>query len=254
MTTAKTKRTPHQLLVSTNPRVLAAHVAATCPSPCHFQPPRARHPWGYLTQDQWGECSRSLISTVAVAKATKPADDSGDDNDNNDQGDVRSIGKKDNDGGDDKQGVKEGGMSAAAKAAKPGGDDSKDDDNNKEEDKDNEEVQKGGNKRGDEDDDPSASMGTGSSLSLSDEVVMWVSFNLSYVKKVIIQFVILQIASICITSFLMIIHRIGDATSEEDARWLHLSIYKLYIQICILSPYSLAINHSAEAIVDAVIK
>ncbi len=68
---------------------------------------------------------------------------------------------------------------------------------------------------------------------------------------IIIQFVILQIAPNCIT---MIIHRIVDATSEEDARGLHLSIYKLYIQNCILSPYSLAINHSAEAIVDAVVK
>ncbi len=70
---------------------------------------------------------------------------------------------------------------------------------------------------------------------------------------IIIQFEILQIAPNYITSFLMIIHRIGDATSEEGARLLHLSIYKLYIQICILSPYSLAINHSTEAIVDAVV-
>ncbi len=35
---------------------------------------------------------------------------------------------------------------------------------------------------------------------------------------------------------------------------LSLSIYKVYIQVYILSPYSLAINHSAEAIVDAVVK
>ncbi len=43
-----------------------------------------------------------------------------------------SIGKKSNDGVDDKQGVKEGSMSAATKAAKPGGDNSKDDDDDKE--------------------------------------------------------------------------------------------------------------------------
>ena len=81
-------------------------------------------------------------------------------------------GKKGNDCGDDKHGVKEDSMSSAAKATKPGGDDSKDDDNDEDEDEDNKEVQKGGNKRGDKDDDPSAFMGTGSSLSLSDEVVM----------------------------------------------------------------------------------
>ncbi len=51
----------------------------------------------------------------------------------------------------------------------------------------------------------------------------------------------------------MIIHRIGDAT-EDDSRWLHLSIYEFYIWICILSPYSLAIKHSAEVIDDAVVK
>ena len=84
---------------------------------------------------------------------------------------MQSIGKKGNDGGDEEQGVKEGSVLVAPKATKPGGDDSKDDDDNKEEDEDNEEVQKGGNKQGDKDDDPSASMGTGSSLSLSDEVV-----------------------------------------------------------------------------------
>ncbi len=107
MTMAKTKITPHQPLVSTNPRGLAAHVAATHPSPRHFQLPRARHPPAYLTQDQRGEHSRSLISTVGPAKATKPADDSGDDNDDDDKEDVQSIGKKGNDGGDDEQGVKE---------------------------------------------------------------------------------------------------------------------------------------------------
>jgi hypothetical protein len=149
MTMAKIKRTPHQPLVSTNPRGLAARVAVTRPSPCHFQPPWAHCPPGYLTQDQRGERSRSLISTVAATKDTKPADDSGDDNKDNDEDDVRSIGKKGNDGGDDKQGVKEGGVLAAVKAAKPGGDDSQDDDDDEDEDKDNEEVQKGGNKRGD---------------------------------------------------------------------------------------------------------
>ncbi len=182
MTMAKTKRTPHWPLILTAPRGLAARVTATCPSPHHFQPLRACHPPGYLTQDQRGERSRSLISTVVAAKATTPANDSGDDNNNNDKDDVRSIGKKGNDGGDDEQGVKEGNISAATKATKLGGDDSEDDDDDKEEDEDNEEVQKGGNKRGDKDDDLSASMGTGSSLSLSDEVVTWVSFNLSYVK------------------------------------------------------------------------
>jgi hypothetical protein len=65
-----------------------------------------------------GERSRSLISTVAAAKATKPADDSGDDDDDDDEEDVRSIGKNGNDCGDDEQGVKEGGMLAAAKATK----------------------------------------------------------------------------------------------------------------------------------------
>ncbi len=268
MTMAKTKRTPCQPLVSTDPRGLAAGITATRPSPCHFQPPRARCPQAYLPQDQRGERSRSLISTIAAAKATKPADDFGDDDDGNDKEDVRSIVKKGNDGGDDEQGVEEDGMSAAAKAAKPGGDDSKDDDDDKEgwkgvkkrisglkggkkhviddgdndnsndndivvwqkggkkqvidddnddddnnedkegqkgvkkcimgqkggknsgidngdnddEDKDNEEVQKGGKKWGGKDDDPSASMGSGSSSSLSNEVVTWVSFNLSHVN------------------------------------------------------------------------
>ncbi len=100
MTMAKTKRTPHRPLISTDPRGLAASVAATCPSPCHFQPPRACRPPAYLTQDQRGEHSRSLISTITAAKATKPADDSGDDNNDNDKEDVRSIDKKGNDGGD----------------------------------------------------------------------------------------------------------------------------------------------------------
>ncbi len=182
MTMAKTERTPHQPLISTDPGGLAFRVTAICPSPRCFQPPRARSHPGYLTHDQRGERSRSLISTVAAAKATKPADDSGDDDDNNDEDDVWSIGKKGNDGGDDDQGVKEGSMSAAAKAAKPAGDDSKDDDDNKEVDKDDEEMQKGCNKMGDKDNDPSASMGSGRSSSLSNEVVMWVSFNLSYIN------------------------------------------------------------------------
>ena len=107
MTMVKIKRTPHQPLISTNLRGLGARVAATRPSPRHFQPPRAHRPPAYLTQDQRGEHSRSLISTVVAAKATKPADDSGDDNDDDDKEDVQSIGKKGNDGGDDKQGVKE---------------------------------------------------------------------------------------------------------------------------------------------------
>jgi hypothetical protein len=128
----KNQENPHQPLVFTNPRGLAARVAAICPSPHCFQPPRAYCPPGYLTQDLRGERSRSLISTVAAAKATKPADDSGDDNNNNEKDDVRSIDKKGNDGGDDEQGVKEGGVLAAAKAAKPGGDDSEDDDDDKE--------------------------------------------------------------------------------------------------------------------------
>jgi hypothetical protein len=55
---------------------------------------------------------------------------------------VRSIGKKGNDGGDDKQGVKEGSVLAAAKAAKPGGDDLEDYNDN-----DNKEGQKGVKKR-----------------------------------------------------------------------------------------------------------
>jgi hypothetical protein len=105
MTMAKTKRTPHQPLVSTNPRGLAAHVAAACPSPCCFQLPRAHCPPSYLTQDQRDEHSRSLISTIAATKATKPADDSGDDDDDNDEEDVWSIGKKGDDGGDDEQGL-----------------------------------------------------------------------------------------------------------------------------------------------------
>ncbi len=89
MPMAKTKRrTPRQPLVSTNPRGLAACVAATRPSPHCFQLPRARRPPGYLTQDQRGEHSRSLISTATAAKATKQADGSGDDNDNNEEDDV----------------------------------------------------------------------------------------------------------------------------------------------------------------------
>ncbi len=140
--------------------------------PLLFSATKGTSSFRLFDSDQRGERSRSLISTVAAAKATKPADDSGDDDNDDDKDDVQSIGKMGNHGGDDEQGVKEGSMMAAAKAAKPGGDDSKDDDDNKDEDKDNKEVQKGGNKGGDEDDDPSASMGTGISLSLSDEVVM----------------------------------------------------------------------------------
>jgi hypothetical protein len=232
ITMAKTKRTPCQPLINTNPTGLAARVAAICPSPLCFQPPRAHHPPVYMTQDQRGGRSMSLISTVAAAKATTPGNDSGDDNDNNEDDDVRSIGKKGSDGGDDKQGVKEGqkgvkmrilGLKGGkkhvvdngddednidndddegqkgvkklvsgpkggkrcvmdngdddnnkddnAKATKPGGKDSEDDDDNKEKDKDNEEVQRGNSKRGDVDDGPSTSMGTGSSLSSSNEVV-----------------------------------------------------------------------------------
>jgi hypothetical protein len=132
MTMANTKRTPHQPLVSTNPRGLAAPVAATPSSPHCFQLPRAHRPPAYLTQDQRGERSKSLISTIAAPKATKPADDSGVDNDDNAEEDMRSIGNKGDDGGDNEEGVKEGGLLAAAKASKPGGDDSKDDDDNEE--------------------------------------------------------------------------------------------------------------------------
>ncbi len=117
---ANTKKTPRQPLVSanTNSTGLAAGVATTCPSPPHFQPPRACLSPAYLTQDQRGELSRSSISAIAAAKATKPADDSGDDNDDDDKEEMQSIGKKGNDGGDDEQGVKEGSVLAAAKAAK----------------------------------------------------------------------------------------------------------------------------------------
>jgi hypothetical protein len=37
-------------------------------------------------------------------------------------------------------------------------------------------------------------------------------------QLIIVQSVILQIVSNYITSFLMIIHRIGDATTEDNAR------------------------------------
>jgi hypothetical protein len=116
---AKIKRTPRQPLVSTNtnPRGLAAGFIATHPSPYCFQLPGARCPPTYLTQDQRGELSRSGISAAAASKASKPADDSGDGNNDNDDKEVQSIDKKSNDGGDDEQEVKEGGMSAAAKAA-----------------------------------------------------------------------------------------------------------------------------------------
>ncbi len=72
-------------------------------------------------------------------------------------------------------------------------------------------------------------------------------------QLIIIQSVILQIVSNYVILFLMIILRIGDAT-EDNARWLNFFIYKSYIWICILSPYSLAIKHSTEVIVDAVVK
>ncbi len=77
-----------------------------------------------------GELSRSSISAVAAAKATKPVDDSRDDDNYNDKEEVWSIGKKGNDGGDDEQVVKEGGMLAAANATKTGADDSEDDNDN----------------------------------------------------------------------------------------------------------------------------
>jgi hypothetical protein len=130
----KNQENPRQCLVSadTNRTGLAARIATTCPSPCCFQLPRARRPPAYLTQEQWGEHSRSRISTVVATKATKPADDSRDDDDDNDEEDVPSIGKKGDDGVDDKYGVKEGCVLAAAKANKPGGDDSKDDDDDEE--------------------------------------------------------------------------------------------------------------------------
>ncbi len=60
-----------------------------------------------MTQDQRGELSRSHISATVAAKAAKPADDSGDDDEDNDNKEVQCIGKKGDDGGDDKQGVKE---------------------------------------------------------------------------------------------------------------------------------------------------
>ncbi len=105
-----------------NQRVLAARVAMTCSSPHRVQPPRAHCPPAYLTQDQRGELSRSRISAVAAIKATKPVDDSGDDDNDDDKEEMRSIVKNINDGGDDKQGVKEGSVSAAVIAAKTVGD------------------------------------------------------------------------------------------------------------------------------------
>ncbi len=183
--------------------------------PSSLGPPRAPCPQACLTQDQRGEQSRSRISAIVASKATKPADDSRDDDEDNDKEEVQSIGKKGNDDGDDKQGVKEGGVLAAAKAAKPGGDDSKDDDDDDDKegqkgvekcimgwkggkkrvinDGDNDNVDnddvvwgKGGKKHviddGDNEDDDDDSVEGGSSLSLSDEVVTWVLFNLSYVN------------------------------------------------------------------------
>ncbi len=86
ITMEKTKKTPCRPLVSANanPKVLAAQVATTRSSSCRVRPPRVRCPPAYLTQDQRGELSRSLISGIAAAKATKPADDSSHDNDGND--------------------------------------------------------------------------------------------------------------------------------------------------------------------------
>ncbi len=112
ITMEKVKKTPRWPLVSadTNPRSLAARVSMTRSSPCRLRPPRAHCSPTYLTQDQRGELIRSRISAVAAAKAAKPADDSGDDNDDNDKKELQSISKKGNDGGDDKQGVKEGGV------------------------------------------------------------------------------------------------------------------------------------------------
>jgi hypothetical protein len=60
----------------------------------------------------------SRISTVATAKATKPVDHSRDADDNNNKEEVWSIGKRGTDGGDDVQGVKEGGVWTASKATK----------------------------------------------------------------------------------------------------------------------------------------
>jgi hypothetical protein len=116
---AKTKKTPRRPVVSANanPRVSAALVATTCSSPRRLQPLRAHHPPAYLTQNQRGELGRSCVSAIAAAKATKPANDSGDDDNDNDKEEVQSIGKKGDDGGDDEQGVMEGGVLAAAKAA-----------------------------------------------------------------------------------------------------------------------------------------
>ncbi len=56
------------------------------------------------------------------------------------------------------------------------------DGDNDDDDMDNKEGRNGGKKRGDNNDDSSASMGSNSSTSLSDEVVTWVLFNLSYVN------------------------------------------------------------------------
>jgi hypothetical protein len=168
---AKTKRTPHRPLVSTNPRGIAARVAATCPSPHRFQPLRANCPPAYLTQDQRGEHSRSLISAVAAAKATKPADDSGDDNNDDDKDDVRSIGNKGNDSGDDKQGVKEGSMLLPPKPPNQVVMIPKMMMTTRRRTRMTRRCKRVSNKWGDKYDDPSASMGSGSSSSLSDKVV-----------------------------------------------------------------------------------
>jgi hypothetical protein len=80
-----------------------------------------------------------------------------DDNDNDDD---------DNDNEEGQKGVKKRVM--GQKGGKKSGIDEEDnDDNNKY----NKEGQKGGKKQGDDNDDPSTSMGSGSSLSLSNKVV-----------------------------------------------------------------------------------
>jgi hypothetical protein len=74
----------------------------TCSSPRRLRLPRVCCPPAYLTQDQRGELSRSHISAVAAAKGTKAADNSGDNDNDDDKEEVRSIGKKGDDGGDAK--------------------------------------------------------------------------------------------------------------------------------------------------------
>jgi hypothetical protein len=83
----------------------------------------------------------------------------------------------DNDNKEGQKGVKKRimGWKGGKKSGINDGDNDDDNENNKE-------GRKGGKKWGDNNDDPSASMGSGSSLSSSDEVVMWVLFNLSNVN------------------------------------------------------------------------